>query len=57
MNEFYSINPIGELYIPAEFRDSVFARGSVKLFAHQELDRPGTYFHTYSAWWCCGGRR
>lgn len=39
MNHFYSINPIGELYIPVEYRESVFARGSVKLYAHHELDR------------------
>lgn len=37
MNTFYSISSIGELYIPEECRDAVFARGSVKLFAQQEL--------------------
>ncbi len=37
MNAFYSINPIGELYIPTEFREAVFARGGVKLFPNQEL--------------------
>ena len=37
MNSFYSISNIGELYIPAECRDAVFARARAKLFAHQEL--------------------
>ncbi len=37
MNAFYSINPIGELYIPTEFREAVFAGGGVKLFPNQEL--------------------
>lgn len=37
MNTFYSISSIGELYIPEECRDAVFARGSVKLFTQQEL--------------------
>ena len=37
MNAFYSVNPIGELYIPTEFREAVFARGGVRLFSNQEL--------------------
>ena len=37
MNAFYSINPIGELYIPTEFREAVFARGGVKFYPNQEL--------------------
>lgn len=37
MNAFYSVNPIGELYIPIEFREIVFARGGVKFFSNQEL--------------------
>ena len=44
MNEFYSVSPIGELYVPTEFREAVFARGSVKLFAHQELRNLGRIF-------------
>lgn len=36
-NLFYSVTNIGELYVPAECRDAVFARPRVKLFAHQEL--------------------
>lgn len=45
MNKFYSVSPIiGELYVPAECRDAVFARGSVKLFAHQELKNLGRIF-------------
>lgn len=44
MNAFYSINPIGELYIPTEFREAVFARGSVKLFPNQELKNFGRIF-------------
>lgn len=44
MNQFYSINPIGELYVPVEYRDAVSARGSVKLFAHHELDKLGRIF-------------
>lgn len=39
MNAFYSVNPIGELYIPEECREAVFARGSVKLFTNQELEQ------------------
>lgn len=41
MNIFYSVNPIGELYVPTECREAVFARGSVKLFTHQELEHLG----------------
>ena len=36
-NLFYSVSNIGELYVPVECRDAVFARPRVKLFAHQEL--------------------
>jgi methylase of polypeptide subunit release factors len=36
-NFFYFVSNIGELYVPAEYRDIVFARGRAKLFAHQEL--------------------
>ena len=37
MKSFYSIGNIGELYVPAECRDAVFARARAKLFSHQEL--------------------
>ena len=37
MNPFYSVSNIGELYVPVECRDAVFARARVKLFAHQKL--------------------
>ena len=37
MNSFYSVSNIGELYVPAECRDAVFARARAKLFSHQEL--------------------
>ena len=37
MNSFYFVSNIGELYVPIECRDAVFARPRVKLFAHQEL--------------------
>ena len=37
MASFYSVSNIGELYVPAECRDAVFARARTKLFAHQEL--------------------
>ena len=37
MNPFYFVSNIGELYVPTEYRDIVFARGRVKLFVHQEL--------------------
>ena len=36
-NLFYSVTNIGELYVPVECREAVFARPRVKLFAHQEL--------------------
>ena len=36
-NLFYFVSNIGELYVPTEYRDVVFARGRVKLFAHQDL--------------------
>ena len=41
MNTFYSISRVGELYIPTDCREAVFARSSVKLFAHQELEHLG----------------
>ena len=37
MTFFYSVSNIGELYVPAECREAVFARARAKLFAHQEL--------------------
>ena len=37
MTSFYSVSNIGELYVPAECRDAVFARARAKRFAHQEL--------------------
>ncbi|MYB95613.1 class I SAM-dependent methyltransferase [Candidatus Poribacteria bacterium] len=37
MNAFYAVSNIGELYVPVEYRDAVFARARVKVFAHQEL--------------------
>ena len=37
MNAFYAVSNIGELYVPVEYRDAVFARARVKLFARQEL--------------------
>ena len=37
MDAFYFVSNVGELYVPAEYRDIVFARPRVKLFAHQEL--------------------
>ena len=37
MTSFYSVSNIGELYVPAECREAVFARARAKLFAHQEL--------------------
>ena len=37
MNPFYSVTNIGTLYVPTACRDAVFARGRVKLFAHQDL--------------------
>ena len=36
-NLFYSVSNIGELYVPVEYRDAVFARARVKLFADQDL--------------------
>ena len=36
-NFFYFVSNIGELYVPTEYRDIVFARPRVKLFAHQAL--------------------
>ena len=37
MTSFYSVSNIGELYVPVECRDAVFARARAKLFVHQEL--------------------
>ena len=37
MTSFYSVSNIGELYVPVECREAVFARARVKLFAHQDL--------------------
>ena len=37
MNAFYAVSNIGELYVPVEYRDAVFARARVKLFARQDL--------------------
>jgi methylase of polypeptide subunit release factors len=37
MNSFYSVSNIGELYVPVECRDAIFARARVKLFAHRDL--------------------
>ena len=36
-NIFYSVSNIGEVYVPVECRDAVFARARVKLFAQQDL--------------------
>lgn len=44
MNKFYSISSIGEVYVPAECRDAVFARARVKLFSNQELVHLGRIF-------------
>ena len=41
MNPFYSVSNIGTLYVPTACRDAVFARGRVKLFAHQDLKHLG----------------
>lgn len=38
MNAFYSIRPIGEVYVPQDYRETVFARGGVRLFTDQELN-------------------
>ena len=37
MNAFYFVSQIGELYVPVECRDAVFARPRVKVFARREL--------------------
>lgn len=37
MNAFYAVSNIGELYVPVEYRDAVFARARVKLFADRDL--------------------
>ena len=37
MDSFYSVSNIGELYVPVECREAVFARARVKLFAGQDL--------------------
>ena len=44
MNDFYFVRPIGELYVPTEFREVVFARGGVKFFSNQELKNFGRIF-------------
>jgi len=44
MNKFYSVNPIGEVYVPIECREAVFARARVKLFSNQELVHLGRIF-------------
>ncbi|MDE0086292.1 MAG: class I SAM-dependent methyltransferase [Candidatus Poribacteria bacterium] len=44
MNKFYSISSIGEVYVPAECREAVFARARVKLFSNQELVHLGRIF-------------
>lgn len=44
MNAFYSVRPIGELYVPIEYRDTVFARGGVRLFPNQELNNLNRIF-------------
>lgn len=44
MNDFYSVRPIGELYVPTEFREAVFTRGGVKFFSNQELKNFGRIF-------------
>ena len=37
MNPFYFVSNIGELYVPTEYRELVFARARVKLFARRDL--------------------
>ncbi len=37
MTSFYSVSNLGELYVPIECRNAVFARARAKLFVHQEL--------------------
>ena len=44
MNEFYPIRPIGELYVPVEYRDALSLRGGVRLFSNQELSNLGRIF-------------
>lgn len=44
MNDFYSVRPIGELYVPTEFREVVFARDGVKFFSNHELKNFGRIF-------------
>ena len=44
MNKFYSISPIGDVYVPIECREAVFARARVKLFSNQELVYLGRIF-------------
>ena len=43
-NLFYFVSNIGELYVPTEYRDVVFARGRVKLFARHELEHLNRIF-------------
>lgn len=44
MNAFYSVRPIGDLYVPIEYRETVFARGGVRLFSKQELNNLNRIF-------------
>lgn len=44
MNAFYSVRPIGEIYVPSEYRETVFERGGVRLFTNQELKNFGRIF-------------
>lgn len=44
MHSFYFVSNIGELYVPTEYRDVVFARGRVKLFARQKLEHLNRIF-------------
>ncbi len=37
MNHFYNVSKLGELYVPRECRESVFARPRVKYFAARDL--------------------
>ncbi len=37
LGPYYTVSNIGELYIPVQCRDAVFARARVKLFAHRDL--------------------
>lgn len=37
MTDFYSVSTIGEVYVPVDCREAVFARARVKLFVDREL--------------------